>query len=156
VTFGGEGSASQLTSLAQPGAFPPVDPLIGRWTYRSLINDPDISKDFNSLEFGRGELLVEYVLPGLFIGRLVFSDTYQFRLQGALIPGFPAILRFQGVGDAPDSQDQVYDYLGFLVPPWPQGVDQRPAIVGSTIRTVAHDEGKARAGVVTTFVALKR
>ena len=36
-----------------------VSLLIGWWTYRSLINDPDISKDFNDLEFGRGDLVIE-------------------------------------------------------------------------------------------------
>ena len=30
------------------------NPFLGDWTYRSLLNDPDVSKAFNDLESGRG------------------------------------------------------------------------------------------------------
>jgi hypothetical protein len=133
-----------------------VNPLVGRWTYRSFINDAEISKGFDSLEFGRGELLIEYITQGMFIGRLIFGDDYQFGLYGVANFTDTPTLRFQGFGDASDSQNQVYDYLGCLMPYWPQGIDQRPTIVGSVVRTVPHDEGKARAGVVSSFIALKR
>jgi hypothetical protein len=64
-------------------------------------------------------------------------------------------VRFQGVGDKRDSVGQVYDYIGFFVPMWSIGVNQRPALVGSVVRTVPHDGGRGRAGVVTSFIALK-
>ena len=135
---------------------PPTDPLIGRWTYRSFISNPDIAVDFGAIEFGRGELLVEYSAPGLFIGRLTFSDDYQFRLQGTAFPSDPPTVRFQGVGDAEKSLNQVYDYFGSLMPCWPHGHDQRPTIVGSVIRSTAHNGDEAPAGVVSAFIALKR
>jgi hypothetical protein len=138
--------------------YPPLNPALGTWTYRSFMNNPDISKDFNDLEFGRGDLIIEQLAPGIFEGRLSFGDTYQFRLRGvADLRPFPCtVVRFQGVGDTRDSKGQVYDYMGFFVPMWSNGMDQRPALVGSTVRTVAHNGDRARAGVVGTFIALKR
>ena len=50
----------------------------------------------------------------------------------------------------------VYDYVGYLVPIWPNGVDKRAAIVGSVIRTVPHNNGQARAGYVASFIAVKQ
>ena len=43
-----------------------------------------------------------------------------------------------------------------FVPIWPNGVDQRAAIVGSVIRTVPHNNGQARAGYVASFIAVKQ
>ncbi len=63
-----------MTQYAQPESRSVVSPLVGHWTCRSFINDPDISKDFNGLEFGRGELVIEDFAPGTFDGRLIFGD----------------------------------------------------------------------------------
>ena len=35
------------------------NPFVGSWTYRSLLNDPDVNKSFNDLEFGRGAIIIE-------------------------------------------------------------------------------------------------
>lgn len=145
--------------MAQPNESPGdalVDPFVGTWTYRSFINNADIAQDFNNLEFGRGDLVIEHFAPGSFHGRLIFGDTYQFRLVGSSSFGNPFTVRFQGVGDTADSQGQMYDYVGYLVPIWPNGVAQRSALVGSVIRTVPHDGGKAKAGVVASWIALQR
>jgi hypothetical protein len=64
------------------------------WTYRSFINDPDISKDFNALEFGRGDLIIQQLAPEIFAGRLSFGDTYQFRLSGWSAFALPCTVRF--------------------------------------------------------------
>jgi len=132
-------------------------PVLGSWTYRSFINEPDVSKDFNALEFGRGELIIEQLAPGVFSGRLSFGDTYQFRLTGWADFSTPTCtVRFEGVGDMKDSFGQVYDYVGFFTPMWSNGIGQRPTIVGSVVRTVPHSEGRARAGDVTSWIAVKR
>jgi hypothetical protein len=136
-------------------SYAPPTPFLGTWTYRSFINNAEIATDFNNLEFGRGELIVEHFPLGSFRGRLIFGDTYQFRLMGASSFGNPFTVRFQGVGDTTDSLGQIYDYVGYLVPVWPNGVDQVPAIVGSVVRTVPHDGGQAKAGVVSSWIALK-
>src|ERR1700712_5716709 len=93
---------------------PPFPSVLGSWTYRSFINDPDISKEFNALEFGRGELIIEHLPPGNFTGRLSFCDTYQFRLTGWTDFTLPCTVRFQGIGDTKDSLGQVYDYIAYF------------------------------------------
>ena len=59
--------------------------------------------------------------------------------------GNPMHVRFQGTGIV-SGEKWIYDYEGYLVPHWPNGVDQRPAIVGSVIRTIPHAGRPARHG----------
>jgi hypothetical protein len=35
------------------------NPFVGSWAYRSFLNDPDLSKEFNDLRFGVGTLVLE-------------------------------------------------------------------------------------------------
>lgn len=37
---------------------------VGTWSYRSLINNPDLSADFSALEFGQGTLVLTELEPG--------------------------------------------------------------------------------------------
>jgi hypothetical protein len=55
-----------------------------------------------------------------------------------------------------DGEKWVHDYLGYLVPDWPDGVNQVVAIVGSVIRRIAHSGGEAAAGVVCSVYAVER
>jgi hypothetical protein len=153
--------AGLISAYPPPAPFPfpirpPLPPVLGSWTYRSFVNSPDIGKDFNDLELGRGELTIEHFAPGIFVGRLSFGDSYQFRLRGMVDPNPPCTVRFTGIGDTRDSRDQVYDYVGFFIPMWSNGVDQRPVLVGSTVRSVAHNGGRAKAGMVGSFIAVQR
>jgi hypothetical protein len=126
----------------------------GTWTYRSFINNPTANVAFNNLRFGEGELVIDAFPKGSFSGRLGFGGTTGLKLTGSSSFGNPFAVRFQGVGDSPDNAEWVYDYVGFLVPVWPNGVDQRPAIVGSIVRTAPHDGNPA--GVVASWIAVKR
>lgn len=139
--------------------FPPIPSFpsaLGRWTYRSFINDSDISKEFNTLEFGRAELIIEQLAPGIFGGRLSFGDNYQFRLTGWTDFTLPCTVRFQGAGDTKDSLGQIYDYIGYFSPMWSNGISQRPVLLGSVVRTVSHSDGQAKAGHVSSWIAVKR
>ena len=119
------------------------NPFVGSWTYRSLLNDPDVSTAFNSLEFGRGT---------------IGGPGWSLALKGSRAYGSPMQVRFQGTGVV-SGEEWIYDYWGSLVPAWPNGVDQRPAIVGSVIRTIPHSGGSpgtvAPAGVVASFYAVR-
>ena len=69
-------------------------------------------------------------------------------------------VRFQGKGLV-SGEEWVYDYIGWLVPVWPNSDAslQRPAIVGSVVRTVPHASsggGTAPAGVVASFYAVRQ
>jgi hypothetical protein len=131
-------------------------PLVGRWTYRSFMANPDISVNFEELEFGRGELLVEYISAGVFVGRLILAEEFSFRLSGVVGPGDPPTISFKGVGDGADSNGQLYEYFGCLMPLWPHDRKQRPTIVGTVIRATPPGPDKAPPGLASNFIALKR
>ena len=136
-----------------------VDPIVGTWTYRSLLNDPDINKQFNDLKFAAADLSFEKSAFGAVSGKLSFGADY-LKLTGAASYGNPFALRFEGVGATSGTIENgkpwIYDYQGYLIPSWPNGVDQRPAIVGSVIRMVTHSDGQAKAGFVASFIAVRR
>ena len=133
------------------------DLIEGTWTYRSLINNPDLSKDFNSLEFGRANLKLTALPTGVLSGEI--GDTgWKLDIKGSIQLGTPATLWFQGsgtIGGAP----WIYDYLCYLVPAIPNGINQVPALVGSVTRAIAHPDGSggiSPAGVVASFYAVRQ
>lgn len=133
------------------------NPFVGSWTYRSLLNDPTLGTNFNDLEFGRGTIVIEQAPMQVLTGT-IGGPGWSLTLKGARAYGNPMYVRFQGVGIVSGNQ-WIYDYKGYLVPDWPNGVDQAPAIVGSVIRTIPHPGGKpgtvSPAGVVCSFYAVK-
>lgn len=128
--------------------------LAGSWTYRSFLNLPDPALQFNQLRFGQGELVIDASAEGGFSGRLIFAPGAQMLLTGASSAGIPLTLRFQGLGDGAGLEGWVYDYVGYLIPDWPNGIAQRSAIVGSVVRTVEHDGNPA--GAVASWIAVRR
>jgi hypothetical protein len=133
------------------------NPFVGSWTYRSFLNDPDVSKAFNDLEFGRGTIVIEEA-PMQTLKGTIGGPGWSLALAGARAYGNPMHVRFQGVGRV-NGEKWIYDYGGYLVPGWPNGVDQIPAIVGSVVRTIPHSgsqPGTVRpAGVVCSFYAVR-
>ena len=134
---------------------------VGRWTYRSFINNPDEvgddPKKALALIFGEAAMTIEATEMGDFKGTLSFGGPDIMDLKGWTAYGTPFTARFQGVGrKGTDVAGFVYDYLVYLVPNWPNGVGQTAAFVGSVIRTVPHSDGKAKAGVTASIVAVKR
>lgn len=134
------------------------NPFVGQWIYRSLLNDPDLSKEFNALEFGVGTIEICENALQLLTG-VIGGTGWSLQLKGSREYGTPMRVRFQGVGTVGGEQ-WIYDYEGYLVSHWPNGVQQRPAIVGSVIRTIPHSGSApgvvAPAGVVASFYAVKK
>lgn len=133
------------------------NPFIGTWTYRSLLNNPDVNQAFNNLEFGRGSITINEDAMQLLSG-VIGGPGWSLTLKGSREYGTPMRVRFQGVGLV-NGEQWIYDYEGYLVSHWPNGVQQRPAIVGSVIRTIPHSGSEpgtvAPAGVVASFYAVK-
>jgi hypothetical protein len=134
-----------------------ANPFVGTWTYRSLLNDPTIAQAFDALEFGRGTLTIEEQAPAVLTGT-IGGPSWSLALHGSFGYGSPMQVRFQGKGLVGGEQ-WVYDYIGWLVPAWPNSdaTLQRPAILGSVVRTIPHgsgDGGVAPAGVVASFYAV--
>ena len=134
------------------------NPFVGTWTYRSLLNEPNLATGFDKLEFGRGTIVIAEG-PMQILSGTIGGPGWSLTLKGARQYGSPMHARFQGTGIV-DGEKWIYDYDGYLVPHWPNGVDQRPAIVGSVIRTIAHGGGErgtvAPAGVVASFYAVRQ
>ena len=134
------------------------NPFVGSWSYRSLRNDPDLATAFDKLEFGRGTLVIQEVSCTTLSGT-IGGPGWSLELHGALGYGSPMQVHFQGRGLV-NGEEWVYDYLGWLVPVWPNSNDQlqRVAIVGSVVRTVPHlsNGGVAPAGVVASFYAVRQ
>lgn len=135
-------------------AYPLTSPFVGNWTYRSFVNNPDANTEFNDLAFAVAELKIKASAMEELTGTLG-GEGWELKLNGSTSYGNPYTVRFQGVGTI-NEETWIYDYIGYLVPRWPSGVDQRPAIVGSVIRTVPHSKGKAAAGVVASFIAVRQ
>ncbi len=125
------------------------------FTYRSLLNNPDLSASFDSLEFGRANLAIEVNSSGLVTGK-IYDTGWELELFGSYQPGSPATFWFQGKGVVSGSL-WVYDYLCYVVPVIPNGVNQRLALVGSITRAIPHPDGSggtSPAGVVNSFYAV--
>jgi hypothetical protein len=135
------------------------NPFVGKWTYRSLLNQPDVFIEFNKLEFGRGTIQINHDdAPELLTGTIGGPD-WSLALHGSRSYGSPAQVRFQGKGLV-GGELWIYDYIGWMVPVWPSSTEQmqRAAIVGSVTRTIPHSApggGTAPAGVVASFYAVK-
>lgn len=138
------------------------NPFAGNWTYRSFHNnstfrleDCKACADLRALIFAEARLVIDAVAWGEFGGRLVLGPGAEMALTGASSYGNPFAVHFQGRGVSEGIEDFVYDYVGYLVPTWPNGVDQTSAIVGSVVRTEPHSGG-AQPGYVASWVAVRR
>lgn len=120
------------------------------------MSNPDIEVEFDDLEFGRGELLVEYVCWGKFVGRLVLGDDYELRLTGTIDPGDPPTISLEGFGDASESNGLHYQYFGCVMPLWPHDPRKRPTIVGTVTRAAPKEGSEDRPGSASTFIAIKQ
>jgi hypothetical protein len=138
------------------------NPFVGSWSYRSFNNDPDLSIAFNDLQFGLGTIVIKEAPMQLLQGT-IGGDGWSLTLKGAREYGNPMHVRFQGTGII-NGEQWVYDYDGYLVPAWPNGVQQVPAMVGSIVRTVPHSGSPPKgggpapvhpAGVVASWYAVR-
>ena len=122
----------------------------GKWAYRSYLNEAD------QPVFGQGTMTFEELSEHLFVGTLDMGGGYVMNLHGLELsapPGEPMAIRMVGLG-VPDSPTAGwrYDYQCWPAYDWPNGVDQVPSLVGTTIRVVPHNGEPA--GVVASFIAV--
>lgn len=133
-----------------------LNPFVGTWTYRSFHNNPSPVDDFNDIRLWQADLTLESDGPGLVKGRIE-SGGYALEIQGSVSMdnGIHSIkLRAVGVGGS-NTAGWIYDYAGVLASNWPDGDGQRPALVGTVIRTVPHQSNRP-AGASYSFVAVNK
>jgi len=134
----------------------------GNWTYRSYLNDPtpvgDDAQKALDMIFGEGQIRF---VPGdgpNFKAVLDFGGGAAMDLFGTAFEGSgvnPQALLITGTGrEGTSTAKWVYQYQGYVVPGWAEGVAQGPAIVGTVVRTIPHGSGQA--GVVVSFIAVKQ
>jgi hypothetical protein len=130
--------------------------LTGAWAYRSFNNDPDLEHTPDDIQFGQGVIRLEDAPMGQVAGT-IGGPGWSLDLTGSIAYGNPFTLNFQGKGVV-SGDEWIYDYVGYYVPQWPNGVSQVPALVGSTVRAIPHpggDGGLHPAGVVASWFAVK-
>jgi hypothetical protein len=139
-----------------------ANPFVGKWSYRSFYNDPTFhvdkqgNDDFNVLQLGFGTLNIKEGGQPEELAGSIGGDGWSLKLKGSMAPGNPGQVRFQGKGVV-GGNEWIYDYIGWLVPVWPNGVQQRRALVGSIVRTIPHPSsggGVSPAGVVGSWYAV--
>ena len=122
----------------------------GKWAYRSYLNQAD------QPVFGEGIMTFEELSEHLFVGTLDMGGGYVMNLHGmafSAAPGEPTAIRIVGLGvPASPTEGWRYDYQCWPAYQWPNGVDQVPSLVGTTIRVVPHNGEPA--GVVASFIAV--
>ena len=133
--------------------------LTGTWTYRSFLSNPDLNADFDSLEFGRGNIQINQAEMQTLDGK-IYGSGWELKLTGSIAYGNPFNLEFQGKGIV-GGAEWIYNYKGYFVPNWVDGKNQRPAIVGTIVRVIPHPTGPnskstAPAGVVAQWIAVKQ
>jgi hypothetical protein len=146
--------------------------LSGLWTYRSFLNDLAFFWEYKPSPQDLGELILQ---EAVFKLETPTSTTLQGRtteghlaldLNGTVQPGEegePSSFQITGIGTwRPDTNttDLEYHYQGHLTRNWRNGVEQRPALVGSVIwaKPQVFSDGSvaAPAGYVAPFIAVKR
>lgn len=136
--------------------------LKGEWTYRSFVNEPKpVGNDAQAalgLIFGEGALTVTQADTSGFRAALSFGGKAVMDLVGSFRPaagGAPAVIAARGTGRKGSGiENFVYDYIFYTIAPWPGGIGQRQAMVGTVMR--AADHGSAKKGAVVSAVAIRR
>lgn len=159
-----------------------VNEFAGNWTYRSFNNEPELDVEADGLLVATGDLTLEVegsggALAGLDLGgigldlggskisgRVSFGSIYLTvsgtAKAGTAKPDQPPTIRYRATGvEGTVTAGWIYDFVGYLTPSWPEGVGQRPAIVGTVIRTVEHMGGPSGdevrpAGATLSFIAV--
>jgi hypothetical protein len=137
---------------------PNIGSLTGVWTYRSFNNDPNLTTPYDQYLFGSGYITINDAPMGVFHGQI--GDVgWSLELNGSTNYGYPCVVRFQGRGVV-SGEEWIYDYLGYVNPPWPNGINQVPSIVGTIVRTIPHSSGSGKkslvnpAGVTASWIAV--
>lgn len=122
------------------------DIITGKWTYRSLLNGKNVNTDFDSLAFAAATMEMKTHGKDSISGTIYwFLDSLNTIKQGLVLSGTyfyndtTTCYFLQGMGDsALLTTGWQYNYQGYAVPKWPEGVNQATVLVGSVVRVKKH------------------
>lgn len=144
----------------------------GNWTYRSLRNvqnenipfcvvDSSIQKKDSCgckspLEFATAVMRIQSSKGDSIFGLLDMGEGYALNLKGKLTTTDGATTFYiQGDGVAnSNTNNWEYDYQGYTVPKWVNGIKQLDACVGGVIRSKPHDTSPA--GYTASFYMVRQ
>lgn len=141
----------------------------GKWTYRSLFNNPDVNADFDSLAFAAATINLTAVGPDSLQGQILWAMDS----AGTIFNGLNLVGKYfyndttlcyfiEGFGDSTlGTAGWQYNYQGYLVPRWADGVNQATVLTGSVVRVKKHScdslgNNCSPAGVVATTYMVKQ
>ena len=128
---------------------------IGNWTYRSLRNLP-VETPFPNLQFATAVMRFQKTSGDSIFGVLDMGPGYTLNLKGKLTTcNGSTTFYIQGEG-VPNTgtANWEYDYQGYAVPKWTNGINQVDACTGSVIRSKPH--GNAKAGETASFYMIRQ
>ena len=127
----------------------------GNWTYRSLHNAP-METPFANLEFATAIMRFKKHSGDSIFGILDMGPGYALNLRGKLTTCNGSTTFYIEGSGVPNSNtaNWEYDYQGYIVPKWPNGIQQADACVGSVIRSKPH--GNAKAGQTASFYMVRQ
>lgn len=108
--------------------------LYGLWTYQSWNNDGNLATALNNIAFGSGYIRVDTSAETEFKGRVYGPASYtdptpcrpqhswQFKFNGSANYSASFIVHLQGKR-VNGGNEWIYDYVGYLVPSWQNGID---------------------------------
>ena len=156
--------------------------LSGSWTYLSFHNDPEhVYRGQTYVGFAQKPqpTAQELILQEAFFrlqtptsntlqGTVAWLGGTSLNLTGTVRPGVggePSSFQMTGIGAGGETGGWEYRYYGHLTRTWPRAVNQRPALVGSIIRSKSHGVStrpweasgprvSAAAGYVAPFIAV--
>lgn len=133
----------------------------GEWVYRSVLNIPDENVPFctndstgctSELEFATALMMLQSSGDSI-TGELDMGEYGKLELTGNFVS--ENSFRITGTGlKGTNTDGWIYDYFGYTVPMWENGVNQKNTLVGSVIRTADH--GNAKKGKVASFYLVKK
>jgi hypothetical protein len=129
--------------VPRPICIMPKVPLQGDWTYRSYIDD-------TGSVFGEGTMHLTVSSTGVVGGNVDFGggDVLDITGQTSCVCG--SYLYMKGTGRAgTGTAGWIYEYRANPEPVWPAATDKRVILIGTVLRTVAHDGQPA--GYTATF-----
>ena len=133
----------------------------GDWVYRSTLNIPDENVPFckadstgcaSDIEFATAVMRLKSEGKKI-AGILDMGSFGKLTLEGNFVSSNSFQITGTGLINT-STQGWIYDYFGYTIPSWEQGVDQKETLVGSVVRSADH--GNAKKGKVASFYLVKK
>lgn len=141
----------------------------GKWTYRSLLNEKNVNTSFNDLAFAAATITLNRFSIDSIKGKILWAiDSAGTVFNGLNLAGkyytigdSTVAYFIEGIGDSTlGTKGWQYNYQGYLVPHWSDGINQAEVLVGSVVRVKKHScdssgNNCSPAGVVATTYMVK-